>query len=71
LHPNFDRNPHTNPQRSEAGLPLDVFTQLGKASKESYEKVIKKEGLEEEMAKKFSDCNLIMEIKYASKYETA
>jgi nucleotide-binding universal stress UspA family protein len=37
--------------KRESGLPLDVYTQLGKASKESYEKVIKKEGLEEEMSR--------------------
>ncbi len=35
--------------KRESGLPLDVFTQLGKASKKSLEEVIKKEGLEEEM----------------------
>lgn len=34
-----------------SGLPLDVFTQLGKKSKESYEKVIKNEGLDEEMSR--------------------
>lgn len=33
----------------ESGLPLDVFTQLEKKSRESYEKVIKDENLEGEM----------------------
>jgi len=35
----------------ETGLSLDVFTYIGKVSRESYEKVIKDENLEEEMGR--------------------
>jgi hypothetical protein len=33
----------------ESGFQLDVFTHLGKTSRESYEKILEKENLEEEM----------------------
>jgi len=47
--------------KRESGLPLNVFTQLGKAPKETYEKIIEKEGLEEEMSRHVNKWHIFTE----------